>query len=228
MCGRYALYALPEEIRSRFGLNSAPHYLPSYNVAPSQTILGVAMGPEGEHLLGRYRWGLIPHWAKEIGRYSTINARSETVASKPAYREPFREHRLLIPASGYYEWKQQGDGKQPYFIHPRDNQLLAFAGLWDRWRPPTGHGETLVSAAIIVTEANSDTRSVHERMPVILSPDHWDIWLDPEQQNTDTLEALLRPAPAGTLDAYPVSTAVNSPRNNQAELLRRQANGNED
>lgn len=225
MCGRFALYALPEEIRSRFGLSGAPHYVPSYNIAPTQTILGVALGPDGERLLGRYRWGLIPHWAREIGRYSTINARAETVATKPAYRGPFREHRILIPASGYYEWKQGDDGKRPYFIHPRDGQLMAFAGLWDRWQPPGGHGATLVSAAIIVTQANADTRTVHERMPVILSPEDWDTWLDPNRQDGDCLSALLCPAPSGTLDAYPVSTAVNSPRNNQADLLTRQSNG---
>lgn len=223
MCGRYVLYALPREIQAHFGLSAPVRYHPSYNIAPTQNIVGVCQPFGGERSAAEYRWGLIPHWAKEIGRYSTINARAESVATKPAYRGPFRRHRLLIPASGYYEWQERAaGGKQPYYIHAKDGGLVAFAGLWDRWEPQSGKGSVIVSAAIIVTEANRDTRRIHDRMPVILPPDAWDAWLNPDNQDATALAALLVPAASGTLEAHPVGRAVNSPRNNRPELISEQ------
>jgi len=220
MCGRYALYADRGLVKAVYDLQDVPDFDASYNVAPTQSILAVAADETGRHA-DLYRWGLVPFWAKEIGKYNTINARAETVASKPMYRAPFKERRCLIPASGYYEWQAVAGGKQPYFIHAADNDLLSFAGVWDRWKQPDG--ETLLSAAIIVTAANPDTREIHDRMPVILPRETWDAWLDPKNHDTKALQGLLKPAPKGALASRPVSTRVNSPRNNGPELLEKEA-----
>lgn len=219
MCGRYALYADKGLVEAMYGLDTATHYDASYNVAPSQDILAVTADATGRHA-DLYRWGLVPFWAKEIGKYSTINARAETVASKPVYRAAFKAHRCLIPANGYYEWQMRPGGKQPYFIHAVDDDLLSFAGVWDRWSRPDG--TALLSAAIIVTEASADTRPIHDRMPAILPRETWQQWLDPENRDTATLQSLLRPTPPGALACRPVSTRVNSPRHNGPELLARQ------
>lgn len=217
MCGRYALYADEALVKAIFDMHGKlPPYGPSYNIAPTQDILGITT-EEGERQGHLYRWGLVPFWAKEIGSYGTINARAETVASKPAFRVPFRERRCLIPANGYYEWQARPGGKQPFYIHAGDDGLLAFAGIWDRWKQPDG--ETLRSAAIIVTAANPETREIHDRMPVILPQETWEAWLDPENHDSKALQALLEPAPRGKLACRAVSTRVNSPRNNGPALL---------
>ena len=217
MCGRYALYADEALLRAVYAMQGdLSGYRGSYNIAPTQDIVGITV-EGGEHRGHMYRWGLVPFWAKEIGKYGTINARAETVASKPMYRTPFKERRCLIPANGYYEWQTRPGGKQPYFIHAADDDLLSFAGVWDHWKQP--NGETLLSAAIIVTEANPDTREIHDRMPVILPPETWDAWLNPENRDTKTLETLLKPPPRGSLTNRPVSTRVNSPKNNGRELI---------
>lgn len=216
MCGRYALYADAALLEALFELAEVPPFKASYNVAPTAAIPAVTV-EEGERRAALYRWGLVPFWSKEIGKYSTINARAETVASKPTYRVPFRDRRCLVPANGYYEWQAGPGGKQPFYIHAADEDLLAFAGLWDRWRPPDG--EMLHSAAIVVTAANADTKKIHDRMPVILAREDWDAWLDPDNHDTAALAKLLRPAPGASLAARPVSTRVNSPRNDGPELL---------
>lgn len=218
MCGRYALYTDPRKIAETFGLEAPVEYHVSYNIAPTQDILCITQNEAGARLGGLYRWGLVPFWSKEIGRYSTINARAETVATKPTYREPFKKRRCLIPANGYFEWQARpGKPKQPYFIHPKDEGLIAFAGLWDRWKRP--EGPELKSASIIVTTANQDTKPIHDRMPVILPQEVWDVWLDIENHEAKALERLLRPAAPRFLEAEPVSTRVNSPKNQGPELL---------
>lgn len=200
-----------------FEVARVPHFEASYNVAPTDPIIAVT-AEEGGRRAGLYRWGLVPFWAKEIGRFSTINARAETLADKPAFRTPFKRRRCLVPANGYYEWQQRPGGKQPYYIHAADDGLLAFAGLWDAWHAPGG--ETLRSAAIVVTGANAATRAIHDRMPVILGRRDWDTWLDPGNEDTNSLSALLRPAPDELLNAHPVSIAVNSPKNDTPACIR--------
>lgn len=217
MCGRYALYAERELLKATFGLAEAPDFPPSWNIAPSASIPAVSAADGAGRVAALYRWGLVPFWAKEIGRYGTINARAETIARKPAFREAFRKRRCLIPASGYYEWRKVGRRKQPYFIQAADEPLLAFAGLRERWRRP--EGGTLDSAAIVVTGANAETRAIHGRMPVILAREDWNAWLAPDNHDTQALAALLEPAPPGLLRTHPVSTRVNSPRNDAPELV---------
>ena len=221
MCGRFAAFSPNEVYAEHFHAISRVAAAPRYNVAPSQPILAVREQESGERELIPLRWGLIPSWANDsqIG-YRTINARAETVAEKPAFRHAFKKQRCLIPADGFYEWKPEKAGKQPYFIHRRDHQPLGFAGLWEHWEGEEG---IIESCTIIVTTANETLKAIHDRMPVILSPTHYDTWLNPDNQDPKQLQALLKPLPADRLAAYPVSTAVNSPRNDNAELLHRQA-----
>jgi putative SOS response-associated peptidase YedK len=190
-----------------------------YNVAPTQKIPIVR--EEGEKKrFAIARWGLIPHWAKDmkIG-YSMINARAETVASKPAFRNAFRYRRCLIPADGFYEWQviPGSKAKQPWFIVFEDREPKAFAGLWERWRSP--EGEESESCSIIVTDANELMSPIHERMPVILAPEDWDVWLESETKDAQALQNLLKPYPAEDMKVWPVSTKVNSPRNDSVECL---------
>jgi putative SOS response-associated peptidase YedK len=160
-------------------------------------------------------WGLVPSWSKGLDkRYTMINARAETVASKPAYRAPFRRHRCLIPADGFYEWHEE-NGKQPYYIRRVDKTPLAFAGLWDHW--DDGEGDHIESCTIIVCAVNKLMRPIHERMPVILKADLFDAWL--ESDDTDYMQALLQPYEETDLEMYPVSRKVNNPKNDYARLL---------
>ena len=221
MCGRYSLTEALDVIVQHFliqhvGPEVAAGYRPSYNVAPSQDVLviGLRLGARAAAL---HRWGLIPGWAKDpsIG-YKMINARAETVHERPAYRGPFRSRRCLIPADGLYEWKREGKRKQPYRFLMKDEKPFAFAGLWDEWRGPDG--QTIRSCTIITTEPNELLATVHDRMPVILPPDAYDEWLDPRTK-PDRLRALLVPYPAEQMKGYPVSPRVNSPANNDPELI---------
>jgi putative SOS response-associated peptidase YedK len=221
MCGRFAAFSPNKVYAEHFHAISRVALNPRYNVAPSQPILAVREQESGERELIPLRWGLIPSWAKDsqIG-YRTINARAETVAEKPAFRHAFKKQRCLIPADGFYEWKPEKGGKQPYFIHRKDHAPLGFAGLWEHWEGEEG---VIESCTIIVTTANEALKEIHDRMPVILSPTHYDTWLNPDNQDSKQLQALLKPFPVDRLEAYPVSTAVNSPRNDSAALLHRQA-----
>ncbi|MGZ8908051.1 MAG: SOS response-associated peptidase [Methylobacter sp.] len=219
MCGRFALYSDPFTLARRFEAEEPSDMRPRYNVAPSQNIPIVR--EEGEkRRFALARWGLIPHWAKDIKiGYSMINARAETVAEKPAFRNAFKHRRCLIPADGYYEWQAIAGTKtkQPWFIVLRDREPMAFAGLWERWRSP--EGEELESCSIIVTDANGIMRPIHERMPVILAADDWDAWLRSDGKDAVVLQSLLKPYPAEDMVVWPVSTKVNSPRNDSAECL---------
>jgi putative SOS response-associated peptidase YedK len=210
MCGRFALFAMPEDLARHFGVSIEDVALPPrYNVAPTQTIPVVRAAPAGRQLVPVH-WGLVPSWAEDAAMGSRmINARAETVTEKPAFRVAFRSRRCLIPASGFYEWHAQGRGKQPHFIRRADGGLLAFAGLWERWQPP--ERPALESCAILTTTANELMRPIHDRMPVILGPDDLPGWLGQAPAAPDALRALLRPCPAELLVAYPVSTYVNAP-----------------
>lgn len=219
MCGRFALYSDPFALAKRFQAEAPPELHPRYNVAPTQNI-PIVREESGKRHFALARWGLIPHWAKDtkIG-YHTINARAETVTSKPAFRNAFKHRRCLIPADGFYEWEVVPGSKvkQPWFIVLRDREPMAFAGLWEQWRSP--EGEELESCSIIVTEANEIMRPIHDRMPVILAPDDWDAWLGTEAKDAGGLQGLLKPYPAEDMTARPVSTKVNSPRNDSVECV---------
>jgi putative SOS response-associated peptidase YedK len=217
MCGRYALHNNPEVIKLAFELGVLPEIRPRFNIAPSTPVLVVVQDREKGRLADLYRWGLIPGWAKDpaIGN-KLANARGETVAEKPSFRAAFKRWRCLIPASGFYEWKPVAGRKQPYYIHPADGDLFAFAGLTERWNGPDG---PVHSCAIITTDANEKMRGIHNRMPVILDPKDYAAWLDPANPGNDALKALLRPCPDERIAAHPVSTRVNTPRNDEASLL---------
>jgi putative SOS response-associated peptidase YedK len=203
----------------RFSLEErADDLAPRFNVAPTQT-LPVIVRNSPNHV-AMMRWGLIPSWAKDASIGSRmINARAETVAEKPAYRKPLRSQRCLVPATGFFEWKQEDDGKTPYFIHLPDESLFAFAGLYDTWRDPDG--QMVQSYTILTTAPNALMVGIHNRMPVILRHEDEDEWLDPANAEPEQLLPLLRPYPAEEMAAYPVSRLVNSPQHDTPLVLER-------
>jgi putative SOS response-associated peptidase YedK len=214
MCGRFALHASPEVIALQFGLASVPRLAPRYNIAPGTEILAVRAA-QGVRAAALLRWGLVPAWAKDAALGARmINARSETVAEKPAFRAAFRRRRCLVPASGFYEWQTRPAGKQPWYIRPREAELFAFAALWERWSGPDGPLET---CAILVTEANAALAPLHDRMPVILPPSAWTRWLECDAA-TDVRD-LLRPCPPEWLVLHPVGRAVNDARRDEPALI---------
>ena len=213
MCGRFSLTNTFDDLRDYFQLAGSPLALsPRYNAAPSQDVTAVRL-EEGERRLIMLRWGLIPFCAEDpkIG-YRTINARAETIHKAPAFRAAFRKRRCLIPASGFFEWLKKGKEKQPYHIYRRDGNPMALAGLWERWRDEKA-GRDIESCAIITTDANQLVARLHDRMPVILEPDDFGKWLDPEEESLGRLLPLLRPVDEGVLEMYPVSSFVNKPQN---------------
>jgi putative SOS response-associated peptidase YedK len=219
MCGRYVIKSPAAKLKVRFQLDEMPLFEPRYNIAPTQQVPIVRLGDSSKSKLITARWGLIPSWAKDakIGN-KLINARGETVAEKPSFRSAFRKRRCLVPADGFYEWKKLDGGKQPHFIHLRDEEPFAFAGLWEHWTNPND-GEVIESCTIVTTEANSLMRTLHDRMPVILPAQDYERWLDPATQDVEALKALLRPYPSEDMTAYPVSTYVNNPRHEDAKCL---------
>jgi putative SOS response-associated peptidase YedK len=191
---------------------------PRYNVAPTQPLTVVVQRDEGR-FVEIHRWGLVPAWAPgAASSRRLINARAETAAITPAFRVAFRRRRCLVPADGFYEWRRDGRRRQPYLIRPRNGQTLAFAGLWSAWRNPET-AEWLVSAAVVTTKANDAVAALHDRMPVILSPDDWPLWLDTTVSDVDLLSQLLRPLPDDELELLPVSPRVNSPHNEGPDLI---------
>lgn len=214
MCGRYTLNSPSEDLALLFDISQLPLIPPRYNMAPTQEAAVVRVTAPGEpRRLDFLRWGLIPYWAKEasIGN-RMINARSEGVAEKPSYRHSFKKKRCLVPTSGFYEWKKEGKAKQPYLIRRHDRKPFAFAGLWSTWRDPEKQ-EPVETFTIMTTDANDFIRPLHDRMPVILMPEDFELWLDPKIEDAERLQALLRPAPNDLLETYPVSKLVNSPIN---------------
>ena len=221
MCGRFACFIDIKTLIEAFGLDQLPDPqfdLPSrFNIAPSQEILAICQNGDGYRHPKAFRWGLIPHWAKEpsIGN-RLINARSETIHQKPSFRSALRYRRCLIPANGFFEWVREGKTKQPYFIHRKDDAPLAFAGLWESWKAPQ---ETIHSCTILTTKANALVAPIHDRMPVILSPAEYGVWLDREVDDPEKLTGFYRPFPADLLAVYPVSSAVNSPKTQGEECI---------
>jgi putative SOS response-associated peptidase YedK len=210
MCGRFTLTSPVQAVASQFNLPDVPAFEPRYNIAPTQPVAAVrATGEAMVRTLVKLHWGLIPFWAKdpEVGA-RLINARSETVAEKPAFREAFRRRRCLVLADGFYEWQKQDGGKQPFYIHLHDGLPFAFAGLWERCNGPEGLVE---SCTLLTTQPNELMRPLHNRMPVILEPKDYDLWIDPGIRQTDLLLPLLSPYPAEQMAAFPVSRRVNNP-----------------
>lgn len=212
MCGRFTLTVSARVLGELFNVPEPAGVAPRYNIAPTQQVL-VARTGEGGCELASARWGLIPHWADDLAIGARmINARGETVASKPAFRSALKHRRCLIAADGFYEWKKVGAGKQPYLIRFADGRAFAFAGLWERWLPRDG-GAPVDSCTIITTAPNELLRELHDRMPVILPPAAFEVWLRPEPLAAPRLEELLRPHPDAEMEAFPVSRRVNSPAN---------------
>lgn len=229
MCGRYTSTSTVTDLAEIFDVDEVrTEPLPlRFNVAPSLPVYSVALRRDGRRALGAMRWGLIPSWAKaaSIGN-RMINARAETVETKPAYRAALARRRCLLPADAFYEWQRRtrSDGraaaKLAYAIRRRDGAPMALAGLWEVWRDPeAGDAEPVRSCAIVTTEANAVMAPIHDRMPVVVAPEDWSIWLDPATPIT-AARALLRPAPPDWLEAYAVSSLVNNVANEGPELLQ--------
>jgi putative SOS response-associated peptidase YedK len=219
MCGRFTLTVDPADLQETFaGFTFPPKFAPRFNIAPSQPIL--AIPNDGKLAADFFVWGLIPSWAKDptIGN-RLINARGETLAEKPSFRGGFKYKRCLIPADGFYEWKSQPGTKTkiPHFIFLKSRQPFAFAGLWDEWHAPDGG--SVRSATIITAEPNELMATIHNRMPVILPPTAYAQWLDTSPRAPESLFPLIKPFPANEMTAHPVSTLVNSPANERAELV---------
>jgi putative SOS response-associated peptidase YedK len=220
MCGRYTLTSSGEELALLFDISDLPLVVPRYNLAPTQEAAVVRVPAPGEpRRLDLLKWGLIPYWAKEakIGN-SMINARAESAAEKPAYRSSFKKKRCLIPTDGFYEWKKEGKLKQPFLIHRQDGKPFAFAGLWSSWRNPEQE-KPVETFTILTTDANDLLRPLHDRMPVILDPKDFDLWLDPKIDDAAKLQSLLVPHAVDGFEAFPVSRMVNSPTNDVADCI---------
>jgi putative SOS response-associated peptidase YedK len=219
MCGRFTLTVDPAELQDVFGDFIFPaQFAPRYNIAPSQPVL--AIPNDGKNKADFFLWGLIPSWSKDPSiSNKLINARGETVAEKPSFRGSFKYKRCLIPADGFYEWKaQEGQKtKTPYFIHMKDRKPFALAGLWDEWHSPDGN--VLRTCTIITTTPNELMADLHNRMPVILDKADFADWLNPMPQTSKDLLQLLKPFATDRMSAYPVSTMVNTPGNDRAELI---------
>lgn len=218
MCGRFIQAESGRALAERLGLPLPADYSPRYNVAPNQTVLALrAAADGGDREWAWLRWGLVPSWSPEPrSKYSTINARAETVADKPAYRQAFRQRRCLIPADGFYEWRKIDSRKQPYCIGLVESELFAFAGLWERWER---EGQVVESCTFVVTQANARIAEIHDRMPVILDPLDYDAWLDPTGREAARVLPLLRSYPGERMRLWPVGSAVNRPANQGPALM---------
>ena len=221
MCGRYRLSRRKQIIEEYF--ETAPwedNWSPRFNVAPTQSIPVIRQHPkEPIRQISSMRWGLVPHWAKDPSiATATINAKSETAATKPAFRDPLRLRRCLIPADGFYEWKRAVASKQPHCFEVREGQLFAFAGLWDGWKD--ANGQWVKTCSILTTIPNAVTATVHDRMPVILDPASYDLWLDPGVQELAPLAELLKPYDGRLMRCYPVGSRVNYVGNDDEECSR--------
>jgi putative SOS response-associated peptidase YedK len=217
MCGRYLITSPPEAIQALFRYGEQPNFPARYNVAPTQPVPIVRI-EAGMRSFALVRWGLIPSWVKDPRGFALlINARGETVLDKPAFRNAMRRRRCLFPADGFYEWKPDGDRKRPYFIRPRLGGPIAFAGLWETWMGP--NGEEVETACIVTTAANRTLAPIHERMPVVIAPAAFDLWLDCAQVDATIAAALIAPAPENLFEAYEISTAVNRTANDSPSLI---------
>lgn len=228
MCGRYSLVTFYQDLAEEFELAEAAMLPQRFNIAPTQVVPVIRLCDSSDGFqrqLSNLRWGLIPHWAKDpsIGS-KMINARSEEAATKPSFRVPLRRQRCLVPSTGFFEWQKvegktpRGFKKQPFYIRRRDEKLIAFGGLWDRWRD--GDGSTIESFSILTTSPNELIRPLHDRMPVILQRSDYELWLDPKMQDPAKLNPLFSPFPESEMTAHPVSTRVNNTRFDDAACIQ--------
>lgn len=221
MCGRFTLRAPMRAIADAFAVDDVPLLEAHYNVAPTQNIAAVRVNADSHRRqLVMLHWGLVPFWAESpaIGN-RMINARAETLASKAAFREAFRQRRCIVVADGFFEWRKERRGKQPYHIVPKGEMLFGFAGLWERWK----HNEqTLESCTIVTTEANELIQSLHDRMPAILAPEDYARWLERNERDPAKLQPLLRPFPADEMELYPVNPIVNNVKHDDPKCIERQ------
>ena len=215
MCGRFALKAPPSKLITRFGLDACADFAPRYNIPPGTDIPVIRLSPEGKRVLHLLRWGLIPHWAKDpsIG-VKLNNARGESVAEKPSFKQAFMRRRCLIPADGFYEWKTEGKTKQPYYFSLKSGEPMAMAGLWESWKAPDG--SLLRTVCVITTRANALMEPIHERMPVIINPEDWKDWL---AAPTEDVEGLLNPCFDAELQAWAVDRRVSRTIEEDARLI---------
>jgi putative SOS response-associated peptidase YedK len=216
MCGRYALATPVNDLVEQFEIDEYPSSITSsYNIAPTQEVAAVIV-EDDKRKLEMLKWGLIPSWADDLSVGNRmINARAETVSEKPSFRKAFKRRRCLVLADGFYEWQRTSSGKQPYYVHMKDGSPFAFAGLWEIWKD----GNEIRSCTIITTDANELVGEIHNRMPVILPPEDYDMWLDPGFEEQEALTSLLRVYPSEVMEAYPVSRRVNSPSNNAPDCI---------
>lgn len=218
MCGRYALYGNPSRYQDRFATIESFDFGERFNIAPSSVVPVVKQEADGTRHLVLAKWGLVPAWCKDPKTlHAPINAMAETAAIKPMFRSAFRKSRVLVPADAFYEWQKTADKKVPHLIRMKDQTPFGMAGLLEHWRAPSG--EDLVTFTILTTDANPLVASIHNRMPVIVAPEHYGIWLDPEMDNVEKLQAILTPFPERLMEAYPIGTLVNSPRNDRSEIV---------
>jgi len=241
MCGRFVSVSSPQLLVERFGVEETAVETrePDYNVTPRALVPIVRerrprKGAEGptRRVLSMVRWGLVPSWAESLAiGDKLINARAETITEKAAYKRAFERRRCIVPADAFYEWRPSKNSsakrppRQPYLVHRRDGEPMAFAGLWEIWRDPSVADDDdpdawVRSCVIVTTRANDLLEPIHSRMPVVLDERDWDAWLDPADHDLAALEAMLHPAPDDWLEVYPVSSRVNSPDNNDADLIR--------
>jgi putative SOS response-associated peptidase YedK len=221
VCGRYRLSRRKQIVEEYFdSVSGEEDWAPRYNIAPTQSVPVIRQNPkEPIRELSLMRWGLIPSWSKDpSGAARMINARAETASTKPAFRDALKSRRCLIPADGFYEWSRTGTTKQPYCFVVNEGELFAFAGLWDRWKDPSGNW--IKTCSILTTIPNAVTTAVHDRMPVILDPDSYDLWLDPGMTNVAAASELLKPCDARLMRCYPVSTRINSVGNDDPECCQ--------
>jgi putative SOS response-associated peptidase YedK len=209
------------DVAKAFGVTAEKMLPLQFNVAPTQTVAAVRIGEGRQRELCQFKWGLVPHWADDpaIGA-RMINARAESVATKPAFRQAFKSRRCLVVADGFYEWQKSGRHKQPYYIRLKDDRPFGFAGVWEH---SSKTGPPIESCSIITTQANELVAGIHDRMPVIIPPEAYDLWLSPDTQEIELLQSLLRPFAASEMVAYPVSTRINSPKVNEAACIQPQS-----
>jgi putative SOS response-associated peptidase YedK len=216
MCGRYVITTAPEAMRRLFGYIEEPDFPPRYNIAPTQPVPIVRLDA-GKRRFALVRWGLLPSWVKDPKAFSLLHvARAETVNEKAAFRAAMKRRRCLVPADGFYEWTE-GERKRPFFVHPKSGGPIAFAGLWETWTGP--NGEEVDSVAIITTTANRVLSPIGDRMPAILPPEAFDLWLDCGKVDAVIAAAFLMPAPDALLEAYAISNAVNRTANDGPDLI---------
>ena len=218
MCGRFTLRSSGESVAEAFGLPEVPDLLPRFNIAPGQPVAVVRQMPQAQdRQLAYLRWGLIPAWVDDPSIGDRLaNARSETAATKPSFRRAFRSRRCLVVADGFYEWKTTTGRKQPYFVGLKNDRPFGLAGLWERWEKGD---DPVESCTVLTTGANELMRPIHERMPVVIPPEQYGLWLDPRCQDTEKLAKLLRPYPAKDMLAYRVSALVNNARNDVPQCV---------